>query len=43
MSFFKISSEIDQVQIVAQGKGIRERQRLVKHYGSGNWKKKKGT
>lgn len=42
MFFFAISGEIIQVQTIAQGKGIRERRRLVKHYGPGNWKKKKG-
>lgn len=27
---------------IAEGNGIRERNRLVKQYGKGNWKKKKG-
>lgn len=42
MSFFEIFGEISQIQTIARGKGIRERQRLVKHYGPGNWTKKKG-
>jgi len=40
--FFKISGEIDSVETIAQGSGIRCLSRLSRIYGLGNWKKKKG-
>jgi hypothetical protein len=30
------------VETIAKGRGIRELKRLVRHYGKGNWLKKKG-
>ncbi|MBM3341644.1 MAG: hypothetical protein FJY56_05980 [Betaproteobacteria bacterium] len=30
------------VETIARGRGIRELKRLTRHYGKGNWLKKKG-
>ena len=38
---FEIIGKIVATEIIAKGYGIRERIRLVKQYGKGNWKKKK--
>ena len=40
---FEIVGEITQAETVAVGKRIRERQRLVKTYGKGRWRKLKGV
>lgn len=39
---FQIIGEVSDVETIAQGRGIRERARLVKHYGRGRWRKRKG-
>ena len=39
---FEILGEIGAVETIAHGKGIRERSRLVKRYGRGRWRKRKG-
>ena len=39
---FEILGEISAVETIAQGKGIRERSRLLKRYGLGRWRKRKG-
>ena len=39
---FEIIGKIIATETIAEGNGIRERARLVKQYGKGNWKKKKG-
>ena len=39
---FEIVGAIAAVETIAEGSGIRERPRLDKIYGKGNWKKKKG-
>ena len=39
---FDILGEIGAVETIATGKGIRERSRLVKRYGRGRWRKRKG-
>jgi hypothetical protein len=39
---FTIVSAIRDVEIIATGKGIRERKRLSKIYGKGRWRKLKG-
>ena len=39
---FGILGEIAAIETIAQGKGIRERARLVKRYGRGRWRKRKG-
>lgn len=38
----EIIGEIAGVEVIAEGRGIRELSRLRKAYGFGNWKKKKG-
>lgn len=38
----EIIGAITAVETIAEGSGIRERSRLEKIYGKGNWKKKKG-
>ena len=39
---FEILGNIASVETIAQGNAIREKRRLVKTYGKGNWRKKKG-
>jgi hypothetical protein len=41
--FFKIVSQILDVETIASGKAIRERRRLRKVYGGRRWRKLKGT
>jgi hypothetical protein len=40
--YFEVIGEITGIETIAQGRGIRERARLVKHYGRGRWRKRKG-
>ena len=40
--FFEIVAEIDQVETIAIGRGVREVTRLRRKYGSGRWRKLKG-
>lgn len=40
---FEIVGEITGVEIIAIGRGIRDRARLKKQYGTGRWRKLKGT
>jgi hypothetical protein len=42
MDVFEIIGEIVATETIAEGSGIRDRARLLKQYGKGNWKKKKG-
>lgn len=39
---FKIISPIEKPETFARGRGIRELKRLVRTYGEGNWRKRKG-
>ena len=39
---FEIVGEIENVEIIAEGSSIRIRHLLVKRYGKGRWRKKKG-
>lgn len=39
---FEILGEIDEVEVIAKGAGVRERGRLRKLYGKGPWRKLKG-
>ena len=39
---FEIISAIANVELIATGKGIRDRSRLQKQYGRGKWRKLKG-
>jgi hypothetical protein len=40
---FEIIGEISNIEIIAVGKGIRDRARLQKYYGRGKWRKLKGV
>lgn len=40
---FEIVGEITDVETIAIGRAIRERNRLQKLYGKGRWRKMKGT
>ena len=40
---FDVVGEITDIETIAQGKGIKTRAKLVKLYGSGRWRKRKGT
>ncbi len=40
---FKIIGRITNQELIASGKGIRERKRLWKAYGKAHWRKLKGT
>ncbi|MFC1745944.1 hypothetical protein ACFL35_18275, partial [Candidatus Riflebacteria bacterium] len=42
MDEFKIISEIKNTELITEGRGIRELDRLKKNYGGRNWKKMKG-
>ncbi len=39
---FEVVGSITDVEIIAEGQGIRELSLLRQHYGLGNWRKKKG-
>ncbi len=39
---FEILGKIGSTETIAQGASIREKSRLVRFYGKGNWEKKKG-
>ena len=39
---FVIIGELADLETISQGAGIRERARLVKRYGRGRWRKRKG-
>ncbi|MBD2082984.1 hypothetical protein [Leptolyngbya sp. FACHB-17] len=40
---FEIIGEIDDIETIANGKGIRDLARLRKQYGKAKWRKLKGT
>jgi hypothetical protein len=40
---FEIVGVVENSETIAQGKGIRERARLVRIYGRGRWRKRKGV
>jgi hypothetical protein len=40
---FEIIGEITQVETIAVGRQVRDRQRLVRAYGKGRWRKLKGV
>jgi hypothetical protein len=40
--YFEVVGQIANVETIAQGKGIREKARLVRFYGRGRWRKRKG-
>lgn len=39
---FDIIGDIEQVEVIARGRGIRELRRLIRVHGDGNWRKIKG-
>ncbi len=39
---FKVVSEITGAESIAQGRGLRDRARLVKFYGRAKWRKRRG-
>jgi len=39
---FKVLGEIENIETIAAGAGVRERARLAKVYGRGRWRKRKG-
>jgi len=39
---FEILSRIRAIETIASGRGIRDRRRLNREYGSGKWRKMKG-
>jgi hypothetical protein len=40
---FELLSEITDIETIARGTGLRERTRLRRIYGQGNWRKLKGV
>lgn len=40
---FDILGEVGEIETTATGRGIRDRDRLQKLYGKGNWRKMKGV
>ncbi len=40
---FEIVTEIESVETIAEGSSIRVQLHLIKKYGKGRWKKKKGV
>jgi hypothetical protein len=39
---FKLRGEITDIEVIAVGKGVRDRRKLAKAYGRGRWRKLKG-
>ena len=39
---FEIVSDIEEVETIARGRGIRELKRLKRFHGLGSWRKRKG-
>ncbi|NOY41501.1 MAG: hypothetical protein GXP26_06660 [Planctomycetes bacterium] len=40
---FDIVGEIDNIRVIAKGRGVRSRKMLAKKYGAGRWRKMKGV
>ena len=40
---FEIIGEIEKIEVIATGVGIRERKRIWRTYGRGSWRKLKGV
>lgn len=40
---FEIVSSLENIETIAEGNSLRIRRQLVKKYGKGRWKKKKGV
>jgi hypothetical protein len=41
--YFELLGEIVDVETIAAGRSVRDRRRLTRRYGSGRWRKRKGT
>lgn len=41
--YFEVIGEIEEVELVARGKSIRDIKRLRKQFGQGRWRKLKGV
>ena len=39
---FEILGEISRIETITSGRGVRDRKRLSKYHGKGNWRKLKG-
>ena len=42
MEWQDVIGTLSQIEVIAEGRGIREIARVRRHYGIGRWKKKKG-
>ena len=42
MEAFRLISDLSEIDTIAEGNGIRELDRLIKVYGRGFWRKRKG-
>ncbi len=40
---FEILGEVEGVETIASGRGIRDLPKLIKRFGRGNWRKMKGS
>ena len=40
---FDLLGEIQRVETIASGRGVRDRRRLIREYGAGKWRKMKGV
>ncbi len=40
--YFEIVGEITEVEVIAQGRSLRERKRIAEKFGRGRWRKLKG-
>ena len=40
---FELLGEITDIEVIARGTGVRDRARLRRIYGQGNWRKAKGV
>lgn len=43
MMRFEVLSEIAHAEVIASGRGVRDRRRLNREYGTGKWRKMKGV
>ena len=40
---FEVVGKIQYVEVIASGRGVRDRRRLNREHGKGNWRKMKGV
>lgn len=41
--YFRLSSELNEIEVVARGVSVRERARLREQFGPGRWRKMEGV